>query len=77
MRAGRSCWYRMEPAFSRWLCRIMSGDRLPEEKVEEVFRTLGDMPGNEERFITVYADIDVAYKITDYLDYEAANICAF
>ena len=34
-------------------------DRLPEEKVEEVFRTLGDMPGNEERFITVYADIDV------------------
>ena len=48
-------------------------DRLPEEKVEEVFRTLGDMPGNEERFITVYADIDVAYKITDYLDYEAAR----
>ena len=48
-------------------------DRLPEEKVEEVFRTLGDMPGNEERFITVYADIDVVYKITDYLDYEAAR----
>ena len=41
--------------------------------MEEVFRTLGDMPGNEERFITVYADIDVAYKITDYLDYEAAR----
>lgn len=46
---------------------------LPQEKAEEVFRTLGDMPGNEERFITLCADIDVAYKITDFLDYEAAR----
>ena len=48
-------------------------NRIPEEKVEEVFHTFGDMPGNEDRFITVYVDIDLAYKITNSLDYEASR----
>ena len=37
------------------------------------FRTLGNMPGNEDRFITVCVDIDLAYKITNSLDYEASR----
>ena len=48
-------------------------NRIPEEKVEEVFRMLGDAPGNEDRFITVCVDIDLAYKITNSLDYEASR----
>ena len=31
------------------------------------------MPGNDERFITVCVDIDLAYKITNPLDYEASR----
>ena len=48
-------------------------NRIPREKVEEVMQMLGDMPGNEDRFITVCVDIDLAYKITHSLDYEAAR----
>ena len=48
-------------------------NRIPEEKVEEVFRVLGDLPGNEDRFITVCVDIDLAYKITNSLEYEASR----
>lgn len=48
-------------------------NRIPQEKVEEVFRLLGDVPGNDERFITVCVDIDLAYKITNSLDYEASR----
>lgn len=48
-------------------------NRIPEEKVEEVFRMLGDAPGNEDRFITVCVDVDLAYKITNSLDYEASR----
>lgn len=48
-------------------------DRIPEEKVEEVFRMLDDVPGNEDRFITVCVDIDLTYKITNALDYEASR----
>ena len=51
--------------------------KIPEEKVEEVFQTLGDMPGNEDRFITVFADIDLAYKIISSLDYEASRFSLF
>ena len=51
--------------------------KIPEEKVEEVFQTLEDMPGNEDRFITVFADIDLAYKIISSLDYEASRFSLF
>lgn len=48
-------------------------NRIPEEKVEEVFSTLKDVLENGDKFITVYVDIDLAYKITNSLDYEAAR----
>lgn len=48
-------------------------NRLPEEKVDEVFRTLQDVMEEGDRFITVYADLDLAYKITNTLEYEAAR----
>ncbi len=49
-------------------------NRIPQSKVEEVFETLEDMPGNDDRFITVCVDIDLAYKITNSLDYEASRL---
>ena len=48
-------------------------DHLPEEKVGEVFRTLQDVMEEGDRFITVYADLDLAYKITNALEYEASR----
>lgn len=48
-------------------------NRLPEEKVDEVFQTLQDVMKDGDRFITVYADLDLAYKITNTLEYEAAR----
>lgn len=48
-------------------------NRLPEEKVAEVFETLGNLPANNERFIAVCVDLDLAYKITHSLDYEASK----
>ena len=48
-------------------------NRIPEEQVEEVFRTLGEMPGNDEYFIGVCVDIDLSYKITNSLEYEASR----
>jgi len=46
---------------------------IPMEKVEEVFSTLNGIVEHGDKFITVYADIDLAYKITNSLDYEAAR----
>ena len=48
-------------------------NRLPEEKVVEVFHTLQDVMKEGDRFITVYADLDLAYKITNELEYEASR----
>ena len=48
-------------------------NRLPEEKVDEVFHTLQDVMKEGDRFITVYADLDLAYKITNELEYEASR----
>ena len=39
----------------------------------EVFSTLNGVLEAGDKFITVYADIDLAYKITNALDYEAAR----
>lgn len=43
-------------------------------KVKEVFATIGNVLKEGDRFITVCVDIDIAYKITNSLDYEAARI---
>lgn len=48
--------------------------RIPYEKVEEVFITLEDVLGREDRFIAVCVDIDLAYKITNPLEYEASRL---
>lgn len=48
-------------------------NRIPEEKVQEVFDTIGNVLGVNDRFITVCVDIDLTYKITNSLDYEASR----
>ena len=48
-------------------------DQIAEEKVREVFDTLQDMLEEGERFITVCVDIDLAYKITNSLEYEMSR----
>lgn len=48
-------------------------NRIPEEKVKEVFDTIGNVLEESERFITVCVDIDLTYKITNSLEYEASR----
>ena len=48
-------------------------NHIPAEKAKEVFTTLNDVLENDDKFITVYVDIDLTYKITNSLDYEAAR----
>lgn len=48
-------------------------NRIPEEKVREVFDTIGNVLEEDDRFITVSVDIDLTYKITNSLDYEASR----
>lgn len=48
-------------------------NHIPAEKAKEVFTTLNGVLENDDKFITVYADIDLTYKITNSLDYEAAR----
>lgn len=47
--------------------------RLSYEKISKVFETLHTEPQNDMKFITVCADIDLAYKITNSLEYETAH----
>lgn len=47
--------------------------QIPFEKVQEVFDTVGQIVEPADRFITVDADIDIAYKITNALEYEASR----
>ncbi len=60
-------------SFLQVVIRKYVQNRIPGEKLGEVFRTLGKEPGNEDRFITVCVDLDIAYKITNSLDYEASR----
>ena len=47
-------------------------NRISDEKMEHVFSILGDLNGSD-MFITVCTDIDISYKITNQLEYEAAR----
>lgn len=47
--------------------------RISLEKAEEVFSTLKDILEDGDKFITVCVDVDLAYKITNSLDYEASR----
>ena len=49
-------------------------NRLEYDKVKEVFDAIGDVLLENDRFITVCVDVDIAYKITDSLDYEASRL---
>ena len=49
-------------------------NRLEYDKVKEVFDAIGNILLENDRFITVCADIDIAYKITNSLDYEASRL---
>ena len=48
-------------------------NRISREKAEHVFSLLGDMD-EHDMFITVCTDIDISYKITNQLEYEAARL---
>lgn len=48
-------------------------NKLSVEKVEKVFQTLNTTLERNDKFITAYADVDLSYKITNALDYEAAK----
>ena len=49
-------------------------NRLEYDKVKDVFDAIGDVLLENDRFITVCVDVDIAYKITDSLDYEASRL---
>lgn len=87
--AYRTCMEQMQNAarYESWKNLIMEDsnsflqvivqkylqNRIPFEKLEEVFGTLHDVIGEKDRFIAVCVDLDLAYKITNSLDYEAAR----
>ncbi|MDY2626726.1 MAG: response regulator [Lachnospiraceae bacterium] len=60
-------------SFLQVIVQKYAQNRIPCEKAEEVFATLGNVIGERECFITVCVDIDLAYKITNSLDYEASR----
>ena len=47
--------------------------RITFEKMEQVFDTVDDVIKEKDRFIALCVDIDLTYKITNALDYEAAK----
>lgn len=49
-------------------------NRMEYDKVVEVFEAIGDVLQEKDCFITVCVDIDIAYKITNSLDYEASRL---
>lgn len=46
-------------------------NKLSIEKVEQAFQTLDTTLEKNDKFITAYVDVDLSYKITNSLDYEA------
>lgn len=70
-------WQRLlkedEDSFLQVVVQKYIQNRIPRKKVEEVFATLQDVMQREDRFIAVCVDMDLSYKITNSLDYEAAK----
>ena len=62
-----------ETSFLQMVVQKYVQNRIQEEKVEEVFNTIGNVLTDEDRFISVCVDIDLTYKITNSLDYEASR----
>lgn len=49
-------------------------EQMDSDRVKELFGMLGDVFQENDRFITVCADIDIVYKITDASDYDASRV---
>ena len=49
-------------------------NKISYEKVQEVFAILKDVIEEGDRFIAMCVDLDLTYKITDALNYEAARL---
>lgn len=47
-----------------------TGNLISTEQMLEIFESIGDVPDEKDKFITVCADMDIVYKITDSLEYE-------
>ena len=45
---------------------------IPFEKMEQILEATGQTIGREDRFVTLLAGVDLAYKITNALEYEAS-----
>lgn len=43
---------------------------ISTEQMTEIFESIGDVPCEKDKFITVCVDMDIVYKITDSLGYE-------
>lgn len=63
--------------FSKAILLKYLQDKISAEKVEQVFQTLDTSFAPNDKFITAYADIELAYKITNSLDYEATRFAMF
>ncbi|MCQ2523082.1 MAG: response regulator [Lachnospiraceae bacterium] len=48
-------------------------NQITYEKMEDVFKTLSQQIDNEDRFISLNVNIDLAYKITNEVGYEASR----
>lgn len=49
-------------------------NKISYEKMQEVFAILKDVIEEGDRFIAICVDLDLTYKITDALNYEAARL---
>lgn len=49
-------------------------NKISYEKMQEVFAILKDVIEEGDRFIAMCVDLDLTYKITDALNYEAARL---
>lgn len=48
-------------------------NELSKEKVEKAFQTLDTTLEKNDKFLTVYTDVELSYKITNSLDYESTK----
>lgn len=50
---------------------------IQEEKIKQVFSILNISVEEEDTFLSICVDIDISYKITNQLDFEAARFTLF
>lgn len=48
-------------------------NQIPYQKIEEVFSIISDVIEDGDRFIAVWVNVDISYKITHALEYEASR----